>query len=398
MFIGFNLTFFPMHIAGLLGMPRRVYTYQPGLGWDWLNLLETIGAYILAAGILVFIWNWFASLRGGQLAGDNPWGANTLEWATTSPPPAYNFRTIPMVHSRDPLWEPGAPAAVAGPNAWDDPTNPYAHETLGTGLLEAEPESALHMPHDSLWPLVLAFGLLVVFSGLLLNLLLIALAGLLLALAAGIGWLWPAGEGAGMTAAAPVAAGRPLPHELSGPRSPGWWGVMMVIFTEAMLFGALLASYFYLRFHAPDWPLGGIDPPELLIASINTALLLSSSVAMWWAERSIGRGKVGGLRLGLALSFILGAVFLGLQMFEYSRTPFTPQVNAYTSLFFTITGLHGAHVLAGLIIMAVVQVRAWLGHFSERRYLGVQATALYWHFVDVVWLFVFTSLYLSVRL
>lgn len=107
MFIGFNLGFFPMHIAGLLGMPRRVYTYQAGIGWDTANLIETIGVYMLALGILVFFVNLMRSRRHGDRAGGNPWGANTLEWATPSPPPAYNFRAIPVVKGRDPLWEIG---------------------------------------------------------------------------------------------------------------------------------------------------------------------------------------------------------------------------------------------------------------------------------------------------
>ncbi len=105
MFIGFNLTFFPMHILGLLGMPRRIYTYGSQYGWDTLNLLETIGAFIIALSILTFLWNLFTSLRGGEKAGNDPWDAHTLEWTTTSPPPAYNFAAIPTVHSRRPFWD-----------------------------------------------------------------------------------------------------------------------------------------------------------------------------------------------------------------------------------------------------------------------------------------------------
>ena len=95
MFVGFNLTFFPMHILGLEGMPRRVYTYQPEMGWEALNLLATFGAFLLAAGFVLLAVNVFASLRTGDAAGDNPWGASTLEWATASPPPSFNFSRIP---------------------------------------------------------------------------------------------------------------------------------------------------------------------------------------------------------------------------------------------------------------------------------------------------------------
>ncbi|TAK35185.1 MAG: cytochrome c oxidase subunit I [Chloroflexota bacterium] len=104
-FIGFNLTFFPMHIMGLLGMPRRVYTYAPGLGWDTPNFISTIGGFIIALSVIVFLWNFFASVRNGQVAGDDPWDAWTLEWSTSSPPPPHNFERLPEVRSRRPLWD-----------------------------------------------------------------------------------------------------------------------------------------------------------------------------------------------------------------------------------------------------------------------------------------------------
>ena len=104
MLVGFNLTFFPMHIVGLLGMPRRIYTYAAGQGWDTLNLLSTIGAFTIALSVLVFMVNFVVSAIKREKAGDNPWGGATLEWATSSPPPEYNFATIPTVKGRNPLW------------------------------------------------------------------------------------------------------------------------------------------------------------------------------------------------------------------------------------------------------------------------------------------------------
>jgi heme/copper-type cytochrome/quinol oxidase subunit 3 len=189
----------------------------------------------------------------------------------------------------------------------------------------------------------------------------------------------------------------PYPHggEMSGSHSTGWWGMLLLIATEATLFACLLFSYFYVRSALSTWPPGGIDKPDLTLPLPMTGLLLLSSVAVWWGERGIRRGNLGHLMLGLALGFLLGGSFLGLQAIEYSHKTFSLQTNVYGSLFFTITGFHGLHVLVGLIMSAVVQVRAWLGHFDARRHLAVQNFGLYWHFVDVVWLFVFASLYLS---
>jgi heme/copper-type cytochrome/quinol oxidase subunit 3 len=173
--------------------------------------------------------------------------------------------------------------------------------------------------------------------------------------------------------------------------------MMLLILTEASLFGYLLFSYFYLTSMARGpWPPAGL--PELRLALPNTGILLLSSGTMWWAESGIRLGRAGRLLGGLVLTLALGAVFLGIQVVEYRHQTFGPSTDAYGSLFFTITGFHGAHVAVGLLMIAVVALRAGLGHFSASRHLAVTNVAWYWHFVDAVWLAVFTSLYLSPRL
>lgn len=195
---------------------------------------------------------------------------------------------------------------------------------------------------------------------------------------------------------ATVAVERRLPLDGEGKSAPGWWGMVLLIVTEASLFVYLLFSYFYLGSMARGpWPPSGL--PELRLALPNTGVLLLSSGAMWWAESGIRRGDETRLRLGLMLTLMLGAVFLGIQLVEYRHQSFTPATSAYGSLFYTITGFHGAHVAVGLLMLAVVGLRAWLGHFSSRHHLAVTNVSWYWHFVDAVWLAVFTSLYLSPR-
>ncbi|GJG86951.1 hypothetical protein tb265_21320 [Gemmatimonadetes bacterium T265] len=187
-----------------------------------------------------------------------------------------------------------------------------------------------------------------------------------------------------------------LPVDATGHRSLGWWGIVLLISTEAALFAYLLFSYFYLgSVSTTTWPPDG--PPDLKLVLPNTAVLLASSGTMWWAERGLREGRLGRLRLGLLLTLVLGAVFLAVQGVEYSQLPFGPQSGAYGSLFYTITGFHGAHVFVGLVVIAVLLVRALLGHFTRERHLAVTNASWYWHFVDVVWLFVLTSLYLTPR-
>jgi cytochrome c oxidase subunit I+III len=194
MFIGFNVGFFPMHITGLMGQPRRVYTYPSGLGWDVWNMLETVGVFIFSVGALITLINWWHSAKHGEPAGNDPFGGETLEWATSSPPPHYNFQHIPTVRSRHPVWDQaelrgGDQPVEAGGRALDE-----AHVTLSTSLLDARPEAVIHMPHESAYPLVLATSLLVFFFGLLTGTLLVIGAGGVFAAASVAGWLWPRGQ------------------------------------------------------------------------------------------------------------------------------------------------------------------------------------------------------------
>lgn len=201
MFVGFNLGFFPMHVAGLLGMPRRVYTYEGGIGWSAVNLIETIGVTILALGILVFFVNLIRSRRHGERAGGDPWDANTLEWATSSPPPVYNFRAIPVVHGRDPLWHrlPGSATAEGEKRGRTPAPEPEqrgfdlaeGRELLETSVLDGEPEAVVRVPRESLTAPLLALALAVAFVGLLTELPWLAALGALASAALIAAWLWP---------------------------------------------------------------------------------------------------------------------------------------------------------------------------------------------------------------
>jgi len=192
MFVGFNVTFFPMHVTGLLGMPRRIYTYPAGSGWESWNVASSAGAVILSAGILMSVWNFLASRRAGALAGANPWNADTLEWAIPSPPPSYAFEHLPTVRTRHPLWD-----------EWDELDDPSGERildrggrrlTLVTSILDARPKAVATMPGDTLTPLWAALALTVLFVALLLRIPWVALAALLLTALASAAWLWPEKE------------------------------------------------------------------------------------------------------------------------------------------------------------------------------------------------------------
>jgi cytochrome c oxidase subunit 1/cytochrome c oxidase subunit I+III len=182
-----------MHILGLLGMPRRVYTYPYGMGWGGLNLVISIGSLMFAAGVLLLLINIAVSLKRGKVAGADPWGAPTLEWAIPSPPPAYNFAVIPIVASRHPLWE--GRLGDQSPPARSKLTEGYlldrGRETLGTTPLDARPNLILEMPEDSLAPLLLTVGLCGLFIGGLAHAWWLAAFGVIIGFGALLDWLWP---------------------------------------------------------------------------------------------------------------------------------------------------------------------------------------------------------------
>lgn len=188
-----------------------------------------------------------------------------------------------------------------------------------------------------------------------------------------------------------------LPVAPQGSRATGWYGLVFLLATEAALFAYLLFSYAFLASQAPGpWPPSGAPP--ILSAAVNTAILLASSVTAAWGQRGIEQGSSARLIAGLALSLVLGAVFVGVQAHDWMHKPFNPATNAYGSLFYTITGVHIAHVVVGLFTLACLILWAALGRFSAQRHLHVTLGVLYWHFVDAVWLAVFTTLFLTPRL
>jgi cytochrome c oxidase subunit I+III len=190
-FVGFNLAFFPMHVSGLLGMPRRVYTYPADLGWDVYNLLSTIGAFLLALGILLTLVNVVRSLRVGPPAGSDPWRGDTLEWAISSPPPEYNYPVVPRIRSAHPNWDEASLAEDRARLERGELTLADGHLTPSSTVVEGDLDEVLEMPSSSPWPLVLAVSLGVAFGGLLLEFWPMALIGGLMATAALLGWHSP---------------------------------------------------------------------------------------------------------------------------------------------------------------------------------------------------------------
>ena len=187
--------------------------------------------------------------------------------------------------------------------------------------------------------------------------------------------------------------GPPAAHR-SSRVEPQLLGMLLFIISEVMVFGAFFTAYFFIRVSKGDaWPAHGTTLP-LAVAGVNTAILVSSSFTMHWAQTAIRKGNRFGLKAGMLMTFLLGAAFLFIQINEYANIGFAPQDHAQATIFYSLTGLHGAHVFIGLTLLLIVTIRAFRGHFSPEEHRGVEVPGIYWHFVDIMWIIVYTTVYI----
>lgn len=186
--------------------------------------------------------------------------------------------------------------------------------------------------------------------------------------------------------------GPPAAHK-SSRVDPQLLGMLLFIISEIMVFGAFFTAYFFIRIAQGDpWPAHGTHLP-LEVAGMNTAILVSSSFTLHWAEAAIKKGNHFGLKAGIFTTLLLGAAFLFIQINEYANIGFAPQDTAQATIFYGLTGLHGAHVFIGLLLLSIVTIRAFRGHYSPEEHRGVEIPGVYWHFVDAMWLVVYFTVY-----
>jgi cytochrome c oxidase subunit I+III len=402
LFIGTNLAFFPMHIVGLLGMPRRVYTYEAGLGWEPYNLLSSIGVLVILLGIAVFIWNVARSYRRGEPAGNNPWGGDTLEWAVPSPPAEHGWSILPIVRSRHPLWDQDElhrgderlERFVHGLSRW--PLRWRAAVIVGTA--DARPQEVFRVANPSIWPLVAGCGLVLIFAAELAKLRWGLAVGAAIVTAAVIAWNWP--QDAPMTVEEEDAfeAEHGVPVNAGGSVIVAAWGTALVILVVAVAFAGLLLSYFYLRLENPQWPPPGIADPDLVRASLAAALVVASGVAVRAALQRVRAADQRGFIAALGAALALAGGGAVVQLLDIARLGFGWTDHAYGSIFFLLAGFAALVAAAALIVVALTLYWAIGGQYTARRHANVANITRFWAAMVVIWVVGFATLYLGPRL
>lgn len=378
--IGFNGTFFPMHFLGVLGMPRRIYTYPAGLGWTFWNSFETACAYLLGVAFLIFLVNLVRSLRSEQAAGDDPWDARTLEWSVGSPPPAHNFDDIVTVRGRDAFW-------LMKYGSHDAPGHDSSAGARASAAHAEAGHAHVHLPAPSWYPLLFAAGLLVMGVGAMTWLRVVFLgAGLLLVSIVGMGFEYA-------TYGQETEESRATFFRGVDSRKMGMWAFLG---SECVFFACLISTYMVYKARN----LGGPDAAvlDIPLTSFSTFVLLTSSLLMVLALAAIQRGDRKWSAIWLFGTAGFGLVFLGGQVYEFSKLYLVEhlamQDNLFGQTFYTLVGTHGTHVAIGVVWLFVMAFAALKGKLQQSRSLAVEIAGLYWHFVDIVWIVIFTLVYL----
>ena len=398
MFVFFNVTFFPMHVTGLMGMPRRVWTYGDDLGWSAGNLVSSLGAWGFGAGVLLFVVNVAWSVRRGAPAGPNPWAGDTLEWRESSPPPEAQFARLPVVASRHPEWE--GDDAARDPRATDavallDHAPVRWRGALVVSAVEGTPLAVVHVPGPTIVPFVVSLGIVGLLAAALLDSSALAVLGTVLTLAGVIGWFWPRRtERLAQEELGPPGADR-LPLAVAGPLANGWWATVVLVLVLATALVTLVACYVYLGDGTLAWAPDVPAPGRALLA---TALLLAGMPAIGVATLGARRGAAWLCRLALGATTARGAVASALGTAAYRALGVAPHETAYGSIVVSLLGYQGLVVGLVLAMLVLAQLWAWLAPRDPRGHAVVYNTALVSAFAGCSAVVVFATVYLAPRL
>lgn len=389
-FIGFNTTFFPMHLTGMLGMPRRIATYPTGFPWwDTLNLISTLGSYVIAVGVAVFVFNFVTHYRWGAPSGINPWNASSLEWANEHPTPPYNLRSIPEISSLEPLTDQkGLLERILSAREFLPTAEEGKREMLVSSAISAAPQYVIRLPHPTIVPLLAAIAAAGIFVGILVSFYALAWTSAAFFLLISLVWLW---QMVPEKPEKPIGKGLVLPIELDNETSVNWMGPLIALMADAALFSALVFSHYYLWTVAESWPpprgFPTLGPAGWASATATVAVVACAGAAHWAARR---RRTVITL-IALLLSALLLVCVLVLNGLAYAESGLSIKSSAYAATAVALGLSHGIHAFLALIAALFAIVRLAV----TGRSLPARIFALLTYYMALQGAVVFAVVYLS---
>ncbi len=399
MFAGFNLTFFPMHIMGLLGLPRRVYTYPSELGLDGYNIAATAGAFLMAVGFLVIAWNVAWSRKKGERASANPWQGQTLEWSVESRTPIFSFFRPPMLPAGESEWRRGVtPEDEKGARACDALEGaPLSwRATLSTDPVSGKVKSVQYLAGPSRLPILAAVGLTVAFLGVLAEWYWVFPLGIIFVTGLFTRWLHPSAKELERLRRSDLPERAGVPLFTTGADAVGWWGMAALLAMCGMGFAVLFYCYFYLWLFSERWPQGGILLPEVWRGAAAHLVLAGAGCSAVWAKTRFWAGDVLRSAVGLGGAAGLGILFLGMNGVYLGGLGFGPGANAYGSVFYVISWALLVFVAVGLLMAGSALLRLREDREVEGPMgLQMQLTGMFWCFNGVAALAVFAVLYVA---
>jgi cytochrome c oxidase subunit I+III len=380
-FTGFNIAFLPMHLTGLRGMPRRVFTYPAAMGFDELNLVSTVGAFMLAAGLGLVFWDLVRPKKKQPYAKRNPWNAGTLEWTQEMPGKPWGIRSIPEIDSRYPLWyQPNFIRDIDEGRFYLPDAEEGKRESILTSVIDAEPQQCLRLPGPSfvmLWAALTTGGFFIFGTyhwwGLAL-LSLVAACGMI------IYWLW---TGTAMIPEKPeknVGLGLTLPLYESGPNSVGWWAMFITMLAVLTAFISLVFGYFFFWTVREDFPPRPTPGPGVFWPVAAATLLLGAWGLTVLARRWNRNNNTVGFYIGLLLAVALAIASIAALAAGPWLTGLDPTNHVYPATVWILVSWTAVQVVAGVIMQLYCMARRLAGRMTARYDIDITNVTLYWHF------------------
>ncbi len=386
-FIGFNVTFLMMHLTGLLGMPRRVYTYEAGMGWEWLNMVSSVGGFVMAMGVALIILDVALHFRFGRRATQNPWNADSLEWAVEMPVSPYNFATLPLVNSRHPLWDnPDLPQSIADGEHGLRDVGHGRRDIYGSDAVSGKIKEVVHLPTNSWLPLQGAAMIGVVCVSLLVKEYWFALAGTVGAILILLRWSW---HNCAHPVAAPLGQGEDLEYPLHSRTfsGPGLWGMVVSLLANGTLYAALLFGWFYLWTASPQWQAPEEGPVSILWMAVSGALLTLAAGLFGLITARLRRGKDAYLQLLLWVSALIGLAHFVLLLWVLLSAPLQPTELAHDSVLLVMLIYLLIHSGLSTVLTAMQAVRVQIGYVSLKLpYEPMVVRPLWMYTLGVFWI------------